>query len=495
MGHDLYGFADLGTFNIRFSITSLSSSHARLLPYVFQDRAPVSLYKGPGVPIEDSETADAIASLLRFKSICKDYCVPQSNVIVAANLQEAPNFDKVCGEIESRLGWTVARLGKHGESWANVYGVASCFHEPCGIYVELRRKAAYLYWMRFHDEKEEASAPIEIPYGYDILGSHTATQINAFIIRLNEALPSFKFRERRHVWHVYLSSSGFGGLSNVLMSRYPKSPIPLVNGLKVSVTDLREWPLESHILAGTLRAIGQVLDQHHAKHIYYCRHNLRDGLLFQSLPREIRREDPLIVATRPYSLQGARALTLGLHAALPQSCPSSIRNRLVPAVANSAYIHSTYPHEMQASAALTCAVTGVLSGAHGLTHEDRALIGLALCNRWGGHISGGWQCVRDSLLHLAKRHVGWWALFLGWIMHLLGCAYPGAHVREGIIELSCSQASEKSVKLNVRLSETSVYSRNAIMGRRLSYVCKCMRELNDEFRGEKVPVIEIHTTS
>lgn len=493
MGNDLYGFADLGTFNIRFSITSLSENHARLLPYVFQDRAPVSLYKGPGVPIEDSEAADAVACLLRFKSICKDYCVPSRNVIVAANLQEAPNFDKVCSEIESRLGLKVARLGTHGESWANVYGVASCFYEPCGVYVELRQRSAFLYWMKFRDGKEEASAPIEVPYGYNLLKSHTDAQIEEFSDRLDHVMPSFKLRERRHGWHVYLSSSGFGGLNNILMSRYPKSPLPLVNGMKMPIKDLCEWPKENTLLAGTLQALGKALEAHHAKHVYYCRHNLRDGLLFQSLPKEIRMQDPLVVATRPFSLKGAGSLMHGICAALPQSCPSFISLRLVEALANSAYIHSTYPQEMQASAALTCAIDGVISGAHGLTHEERALFGLALSNRWGGRLTHRWQGLRNSLLHICRRHLGWWALYLGWIMHLLGCAYPGAHVRNDIIHISCAEGPEKLLKLTVSLSQDSVYSCNAIMRRRVSYVCERLQDLNDEFYGEHMPIVEVHT--
>lgn len=171
--------------------------------------------------------------------------------------------------------------------------------------------------------------------------------------------------------------------------------------------------------------------------VLFSQGGVREGVIFHSLPAEIRMQDPLMVATqafRPKSYDSyyellARSLPSYFDPKNISKVPDVIRTRLLWPVVNSAFVHSSYPKELQAFVAMKIALTGIISDAHGLSHEVRALLGLALSQRWGGETPD--KSLRHQLLSLlSNRQLGWWALYVGHVMHVIGGVYPGGTVRD-----------------------------------------------------------------
>lgn len=512
----LYGIVDLGTWTIRFSINSVKSHHARVLPCVFQDRAPIRLYKGPDVPITPQEIEQTLVVLQRFCSICKDYGVARDNVQIAANPNEAPNFDELTREILQKLNLEVLRLSKEGEHWANAYGVASSVHEARGIYIELRPSYVHVYYLSlFHrdQEKETLIGPVKISYSnLSPTGSTTSFHVRStngpkggskvpqepqgrpldheladFEVRLTDAFATLLIQaKKKNIWssQVFLSGSGFSGLHRILATACSECGV-ITTGLVLRPQSIASVAPTTR-LAQVVRSVGVCLPKTTTK-VIFVHHNLRNGLLFQALPASIRQQDPLIVATKPYALPGAHKLAIQLQQALPAGmCPPFIRDRLVFAAANAAYINSSYSTEVQPISALVLAETGLLASTQGITHEEKVLLGLVLCQRWGGALDNTAANIRSKMVaSLSDPELAWWARYTGLVLHLLGAAYPGAHVRSGALDIMTEVAEDAKVfTLKVRMFKKSIYSDNVVMKQRILRVEKQMCDLKGPVKLE-----------
>jgi len=106
---------------------------------------------------------------------------------------------------------------------------------------------------------------------------------------------------------------------------------------------------------------------------------------------------------------------------------------MLAALGQSLYIHNHLNKDLQAAAALRSTTTGVLAGVHGASHEERAALGIMLCERWGsvGALSPGEESFYHRLLQLLGPQMAWWCMYYGKIAGVVGEVYPAGVVREG----------------------------------------------------------------
>ena len=78
-------------------------------------------------------------TLIRFKQICNDFHVADSNVRIVATeaTREAPNSQQFRDAIYQATGWPVSLLTKSEEARSGAYGVASSFFEVQGLFMDL----------------------------------------------------------------------------------------------------------------------------------------------------------------------------------------------------------------------------------------------------------------------------------------------------------------------------------------------------------------------
>lgn len=264
---------------------------------------------------------------------------------------------------------------------------------------------------------------------------------------------------------LYLSGGGFRGWGYLLMSQSPKDqpyPIPIVNGFQAQPHEFQATETVQATAAATLeegskkdafriskrrasqvpavaflvRNLIQALPVK-IKEAKFCQGGIREGYLFNLLSEEIRAQEPLVAASARYAPLGAEEIAALIYSALPEQIPARIRccrRQVIQSLANTMYIHASYPKESAAAAALYVAIHGPLSAAHGVGHADRAALGLMLCERWGAEIPPTDGKFRERLeMVLSSAEEVWWCRFVGRVAGLVGDVYPAGFVGHGSV--------------------------------------------------------------
>lgn len=485
--------------------------------------------------ISDTVIEDVCKTLVRFKTICEDFRVADSNVRVVATeaTREAPNSKEFREAILKATGWPVSLLSKSEEARSGAYGVASSFFEIQGLFMDLGGGSTQLSWISCKDGNFKMSeTPVSLPYGAATLTRRlqrsSRAELSAEIkVRLAAAVKTIKIPEELQKqanktggFKMYVSGGGFRGLGHLLLARNEKGdpyPLPIINGFSCNYEDIvnlvedevkpsssnsgsgsgkkkifrvserrsQQLPAVTLLVGAALQAFPQI------RKVLFSQGGVREGVLFHDLPKEIRVQDPLYVATSPYAPICAAQYIEILQQALPECTPSVIHRRIVPCLVNVAFVHSSYPRELQPISALNITSTGVVAGADGLSHEVRALMGLALCQRWGGELPD--PRARDNLISVVSPpSLAWWALYVGHLMHVVGGVFPGGTVRggDGASKLGLvihkkkegEKDKENSFRLGITASNSDAQTSAPMVKARINSLEKRLKKLTKEFK-------------
>ena len=489
----LYGICDMGSNGIRFSITDLSPLTARSLPTVFMDRLGLSLFDaqystGEKGPIPQSVIDEVLAALMKFKTTCADFDVPEANIRILATeaTRTAVNSEDYRRQIKDATGWEVDMLPKEAEGKIGAMGVASSFSEVDGLVMDLGGGSTQITWMQSKNGNVTVSpqGSFSFPYGAAALTrklaeiakspnpqQETTDLQNTMKAQFQEAYtkldlpPDMLAKARSGTLPLHLSGGGFRGWGYLLMSQHKVSPypIPIINGFQVHK---REFHSTENITTAAANAstnpIFRISSRRAAQvpavaflinilttalpdieTIRFCQGGVREGYLFSQLPSSIRTLDPLPSATAPYARpsadQTAKLLLLSLPSntnPLGRFLPSSIRNPSLPhALANLLYLHSPHSKESAPLSAFHFPITGPLASAHGISHTDRALLSLALYTRWSDSFDSSslpppHNTLLTQLQSLLTPQETFWATYLGDIAKFIGDIYPAGVISE-----------------------------------------------------------------
>lgn len=459
------------------------------MPTLYQDRVGISLYDaqwrtGQKAPIPDSITKDVVKALLRFKSTCHDFGVPDSSVRIVATeaTRQAINSEEYRKEIETATGWKVEMLPKEEEGRAGAMGVVSSFSTVKGLMMDLGGGSTQITWLIAKSGEVQTSerGSVSLPYGAAALSrrledADKTSQINALQeeieAKLREAVEQIQIPKEISDTPggvpLYLSGGGFRGWGFVLMSQHPVQPypIPIINGFKTAVENFYNTGLvmdavksSNNLFRVSERRASQVpavaLLVTCLLHVlpaistvHFAQGGVREGSLFTSLPPPIKHQHPLITVTLPYSNESSPKLLEAILSALPTSdttrIPSPITKELLTAFAQAMYIHNSLNKDIQAASALRSTTTGMLASVHGADHEERAILALMLCERWGGvgALAPGDESFYQRLMALVGAEIAWWCSYPGRIGAVIGEVYPA-----GVV-------SQTKVKMEARWSE------------------------------------------
>ncbi|QLL33086.1 hypothetical protein HG536_0D06090 [Torulaspora globosa] len=487
VSRNLCGVVDIGSNGIRFSISSKAAHHARIMPCVFKDRVGVSLFEVQyaansleKAPIPSETIKDICAAMKRFKLICEDFGVPESGVRVVATeaTREALNSDAFIQAIYDSTGWEVELLTKEDEGRIGAFGVISSFNNVSGLYMDMGGGSTQISWIScINGEIKQSDTPVSLPYGAGALSRRLKVEEKrALFLEIKEAyssaikkinIPQNMIDEAKEKggFDLFTCGGGLRGMGHLLLSQSKDYPIQtIINGFSCSYEDFsamcdylflkRKVPgsKDSKIFkvsdrrASQLPAVGLLMSAAfdslpRIKTVHFSEGGVREGTLYSILPREIRAQDPLIIATRPYAPLLAEKYLQLLKSAIPEDLINDITyKRIAPALCNLAFVHASYPKELQPTAALHVATSGIIAGCHGLSHRARALIGIALCNRWGGDIPDVEENYMRSLEEivlrdgnkLERRRIIWWTKYIGTIMYVICGVHPGGNIRDGV---------------------------------------------------------------
>ncbi|KAL9113594.1 MAG: hypothetical protein Q9227_002332 [Pyrenula ochraceoflavens] len=483
-------------------------------------------------PIPSAVIDQVVSALRRFKAICEDFGVPEGNVHVLATeaTRAAENGAEVVRRIkEEGLGWgpgaegqgVVRVLGKEEEGRVGAMGIVSSLScgsgEVEGVVMDLGGGSTQISWMIMEEGKVRMSdvGAVSLPYGAAALtrrleeakrhqssegGDPLAKLAQEIQDNFREALSKLclptELQAKSNGVTLYLSGGGFRGWGYLLMSSSEISPypIPIINGFRVTreafaqVTAVQEVAQQGGIFRVSKRRAEQVpavafLIQNvlkalpAVKEIRFCQGGVREGYLFSLLDECTRCQHPLVAATNQYAPDGAEKIASLLRRVVPtgknvdeDGLPDCFDEAFFNALASTMYVHSGQPKESTSITALHLTTTGILASAHGISHEDRALLALALCERWDAELPPQEADLFQRLGQVVSPLEQWWARYLGRVAALIGTVYPAGRVgRRRIVmkgDWGADKASSKryhSVELLLILSGSEVLTNEDVL--------------------------------
>lgn len=451
------------------------------MPTIYQDRSDVSLYdaqyvEGGKGPIPQYVIDKVLSALLRFKRTCEDFGLSNGHVRIVATeaTREAVNSQDYRNQIETRTGWKVEMLAKEEEGRIGAMGIASSFSSMRGLALDLGGGSVQMSWLIAENGEVETSpqGSVSFPYGaaalmkllegapgaheQDMLQKELAARFKKAIEDLDMPSTFIKDAEKEGGFTLYLSGGGFRGWGYILMSVHPVQPypIPTINGFHVPrssfLPELSESTIDGSMFRISprrasqvpaviflIRALTQSLPS--ISNIYFAQGGVREGLLFSTLSASIRSQDPLVTSTLKYAPVSAPILVKLLGSSLPpyadqngaNPAPAFYSSSFQTAIIHLLTTHAHLPKDIRAATALRSTTTGLLAGAHGVSHSHRALIALVLCERWGHELSPSDTEFHATLQELAGTEASWWAKYIGQVARGIGNLFPAGLVREG----------------------------------------------------------------
>ncbi|CAG9936399.1 unnamed protein product [Clonostachys rosea f. rosea IK726] len=490
----LRGIVDMGSNGIRFSVTDLSPPFSRILPTIHVYRVDISLYDsqydeetGEQIPIPQNVIGDIIAALVRFKIVCNDLGVLESNIHIVATeaTRKAINSAEFIKAIQSSTGLTVDMLPKETEGRVGALGVASGFSNISGLMMDLGGGSTQITWIisQGGNVRTSVKGSISFPYGAAALTQRmddikkgkskeeadkglaqlrremTENFANAYK-ELEVPLSLVENAEAEGGFSLYLSGGGFRGWGYLLlyMSQLEKHPHPIsiINGYTVDrkrfedtkaieevaksadkvfrVSDRRRKQVPA--VAFLVNVLSQAIP-HGFRAAHFCQGGVREGILFRELSPTVRAQDPLEINTQRVAPESAGALFKLLAFSIPEpsrqdgrSFPSTLDSHVIRAFIHIMYVHGIMDKELASTAALYSTSTGLLASTRGVSHEDRARLALMLESRYMGELPPRETSFMHALRRLITPEEVWWTAYLGRIGYLLTRLYPAGKIDE-----------------------------------------------------------------
>ena len=403
---------------------------------------------------------------MRFKRTCQDFGVRESNIRIVATeaTRNAINREDLLRQIDQKTGWRVELLAKEDEGRLGAMGIASSLANVDGLCMDMGGGSVQLTWVIKKPDGEVDMSPVgsvSFPYGAAALMSElskvsiqeqsdlpgeVASKLQSALVDLQIPESMKEAANRSGGYNLYLSGGGFRGWGYILMSHVEEIqpyPIPLINGYNVDgpsfLFGLEGFPVTSSTFRVSSRRASQVpavqllikamsQAQIPISQVHFSQGGVREGLLYTGLPRSVRMQNPLIASTLPYAPESAVSLNSLLRDAVPESSP--LQPVILTSTINLLYVHGSLPKDIRAAAALRSTITGVLAGAHGLSHRDRGLLALVLRERWGGDLSDSDIQLYENLQQQCGKRLSWWAKYVGCMASAIGNLFPAGIVRQ-----------------------------------------------------------------
>lgn len=388
------GVVDVGSNSVRLVILD---GAARSPTYFFNEKILASL--GTGVTetglLNPTGRRRAVAAVRRFQLLADSLEVSPLTVVATAAVRDARNGPEFCEEVRKRTGLTLHVIPGEEEARLSAQGVLLGWPDASGTVCDIggsSMELAELVSGRVGAKATSLLGPLrlqEIECGR-ARERHIRNTITDLAARMGTSherlyLVGGSWRaiarldmERRsyplHVLHEYrMTRRSIHRTVNWIAGQ---SPCDLKSRTGISEARMSLVPRAGEVLEGLVRELGP-------REIAISSYGIREGLLYERMPDELRRRDPLVEACRFAEAKDARLPGFGrvlyrFVSPLFRKVPPN-RERIIKAACLLHDVnwraHPDYRHE-------ACFDYVSRASLGGLTHRGRVFLGLALLHRY-----------------------------------------------------------------------------------------------------------------
>ncbi|KKP05126.1 hypothetical protein THAR02_02785 [Trichoderma harzianum] len=440
---------------------------------------------GRQIPIPDDVIADVVILFNRFLIVCHDMGVDKQNIHIVATeaTRKALNSAQFIEVVKEKTGLSIEMLPKEIEGQIGALGIASGFTNLSGLVMDLGGGSTQITWMVSQGGHIRISplGSFSFPYGAAALsrqlrdlrkgkkkeeGEKAVAQLRQEMVqKFRDAYDHLQIPEtmiekakEQGGFRIYLSGGGFRGWGYLLLylnqSHGKHYPISVINGYTVGKEQFEDTDTVTQI-AKAAKDVFRVSDRrrsqvpavaflvnllaeaipHGIREAHFCQGGVREGYLFRTLSPEVRELSPLSVATQNFAPTSYRTIQELLKSAIPKPSknqarrfPEEFGEHVIDSFANVMYVHMFMSKETASAAALCSTSVGIMSSAHGVSHQDRARLALMLESRYRGELPPREMEFREALRSLITPEEVWWATYLGRVGYMITRLYPSGEI-------------------------------------------------------------------
>ncbi len=389
------GVVDVGSNSVRMVIFD---GAARSPAYFYNEKVMCEL--GAGL----SETGRlnprgrerALAALRRFQHLAMDLDLPGLHVVATAAVREASDGPEFCDQVQAETGLQVAIIDGDEEARLSAQGVLLGWPGAYGLICDIGGSSMELAEIGGGQVGRRVTSPLGPLKLRDIKGGRRARK--AHIKETMEDLRNQMGQQRDRLFLVGGSWRAFARL-DMLRRGYP---LNVLHEYRMTTKQVRETIkyIEKHdseklraqagvsssrmaLIPYAMDVLARLIRTFKPKDIAISSYGIREGLLYEQMPQEVRDRDPLIEASRFSEAKDARLPGFGSNLydfviPLFRSAPPS-RVRLIKAAC---LLHDVSWRAHPDYRAEVCFDNVTRANLGGLKHSERVFIGLALQHRY-----------------------------------------------------------------------------------------------------------------
>ncbi|WP_321364079.1 Ppx/GppA family phosphatase [uncultured Celeribacter sp.] len=391
----------------RVGVVDVGSNSVRLVVFDGAARSPAYFYNekimcGLGAGLRETGRLNpegkvrAMSAIRRFQKLAQGMGIPPLTAVATAAVREAEDGPAFREEIERETGLSLWVIDGEEEARLSAQGVLLGWPEADGLVCDIGGSSMELAVVSKGEVGKRITSPLGplklqgLKGGRKGLKDHIAPIMKELSETMGTAHPRIYLvggswraiaridMERRnyplHVLHEYRMSSRSVTDTIKFIRKSDMSELRAKTGTSSSRMSL--VPIASEVLRQLVRTF-------HPKEICVSSYGIREGMLFEQMPQNVRARDPLIEACRFSEMKDARMPGFGkqLHAFIEPvfRARQYEKMRLIRAAC---LLHDVTWRAHPDYRAEVCFDNATRANLGGLTHKERIFLGLALLHRY-----------------------------------------------------------------------------------------------------------------
>jgi exopolyphosphatase/guanosine-5'-triphosphate,3'-diphosphate pyrophosphatase len=392
------GVVDIGSNSVRLVI--YEGPHRALSPD-FNEKALCAIGKGIGTTgrLDPNGAAAAIKALQRFRMVADIRGVKRVDAVATAAVRDASNGAEFIQRARDALGAPIRILSGEDEARLAAEGVLGGMPDADGIVGDLGGGSLEITPV----DRGEIHPGVSLPFGPLRLMDASDGKIDRARSIVDQGLESVRFLDRLKGRALYAVGGVWRSIARIHLTR-AKHPVQVLHAYTMSREDAIE---HTEFLSGKNRRALELIGEETRRRaeavpfgavvlerlikatkldrVVVSSYGVREGVLFQRMPPDVRQQDPLLAATGDWAQREARdpsledVLVQWTHALFPHEAADDARHRRA-ACALSDVMWRGHP-DHRADAIFQMALNGNFTG---IDHRGRGMLALALHHRYSG---------------------------------------------------------------------------------------------------------------